>query len=356
MALSFIRWEIIVFGPVFKMNKAETMLSFAIMAGLVVIGLLVWGVQNQFNPAVLNLSPASEIIQDPSTPSSNAQPIITLPTKIKAMSPPEQFDSETLSNKINGKAELYLSAGFVSLYTQRFQMVDDATVWLELYLYHMGTPSNAFAVFSTQRRQDVAKLTFTQHAYGTGNALFFTSGSYYVEIIASASGSPITTMLTKLADAVLDRWGGDNEKSDEARGPEQLFPSNNMVSDSLALIAKDAFGFNRFDQVYTAQYQYADMEITLFVSKRGSVKDADALAVAYRDFLIEFGGAELSPPPAPIPEGIFIIEILDSFEIFFSMGSYLAGVHMAEKMDPAIKQAIGLYDHVEDLTMAQPKN
>lgn len=342
-------------GPLFRAKKAETLISLTIMAGLAIIGLVIIHVQSQFNPAVINLTHAPQIEKVSSPNQFYDQPIISPPKGMRAMSSAERFDPDTLSNKINGKAELYLSAGFVELYTQRFQKTDDETVWFELYIYHMRTPSSAFAVFSTQRRQDVEKLPWTQHAYGTGNALFFTNGPYYVEMIASTSGPAVTSMLTDAAQPVLARWGGDIEQSKETSGPDQLFPTKDRVTDSLALIAKDAFGFNRLDQIYTAQYQRSETEITLFVSARVSAKEAEDLVGAYGDFLIEFGGTEVNPQPVPVPQGFLVIDILDSFEIVFSKGPYLAGVHMAEEMNTALEYANRLYRHIEGLAKAQPE-
>ena len=62
------------------------------------------------------------------------------------------YDSISLSDKINGKAELYLAAGFARLETQRFALTDNPGQWMERYLYDMGQHANAFSVFSAQRR------------------------------------------------------------------------------------------------------------------------------------------------------------------------------------------------------------
>jgi hypothetical protein len=346
-------------APVIRYKKIETLFSLAVMAGLVVIGLIIIGVQDQFYPAVINLTPAHDDGGVSSPRPINDQPIIPSPTGMRTMSEPERFDTDTLSNKINGKAELYLSAGFIELHTQRFQMTNNETMWFELYLYNMGTPSNAFAVFSTQRRQDVEKFPFAQHAYGTGNAIFFTNGSYYVEMIASTSGPAVLAMLIETAKLVLAQLGGDIEPSEEKSGSEQLFPVKDQVSDSLALIAKDAFGFNRLDQVYTTQYQTSETDTTLFISARSSIKEAADLATAYSDFLVEFGGVKVHPPLASVaPEDrtdkpFLIIDILDSIEIVFSVGPYLAGVHMGEGMDTAIEHANRLYRHLSELAKDQ---
>ncbi len=319
----------------------------AILGFLVALGFVFFSVQNRFNPAVLNFAPETDHVQTAPTDVPTDNVSIPLPAGIKEMSPAESFDPATLSNKINGKAELYLSAGFVRLNTQRFKPADDSSTWFEVFIYDMGKPSNAFAVYSSQRRQDVEKLSLTQHAYGTANALFFATGRHYVEIIAATSGEAVTSMLTVFAENFLDSVEGEAEGQGEAAGPEQVFPTEDLVADSITLIAKDAFGFDRLDQVYTAKYSGMKTETTLFVSLRSSPKAAEILATAYRDFLIEFGGSEMAKPEGFAREGFFAIDIMDAYEVVFSHGPYLAGVHMAEDKDSANRLATLLDRQIE---------
>lgn len=332
-----------------RTKKAETYLSLAILGFLVALGFVFFSVQNRFNPAVLNFAPENDHVQTApgDVPTKNVS--IPLPAGINVMSPAESFDPATLSNKINGKAELYLSAGFVRLNTQRFKPADDSSTWFEAFIYDMGKPSNAFAVYSSQRRQDVEKLSLTQHAYGTANALFFATGRHYVEIIAATSGEAATSMLTAFAEHFLDSVEGEGEGQGEAAGPEQVFPTEDLEADSITLIAKDAFGFDRLDQVYTAKYsgQSSGTKTTLFVSLRSSPKAAEMLATAYRDFLIEFGGSETAKPEGFAREGFFAIDIMDVYEVVFSHGPYLAGVHMSEDKDVANRLATLLDRHIE---------
>lgn len=47
----------------------------------------------------------------------------------------EEYSAENLYEKINGKAPLYLEAGFKKLTTQRFVSADDESIWMENYVY-----------------------------------------------------------------------------------------------------------------------------------------------------------------------------------------------------------------------------
>jgi len=323
-------WETNVPSSSRRVTKTETILSLSILALLIIISMVILSAQNRFNPAVENYSPKNIGAGAPDAIAPTDDLAIPLPTGIEAMSPAENFTPDTLSNKINGKAELYLSAGFVQLHTQRFRPVDDPGVWFEVFIYDMGKPTNAFAVYSTQRRKSVEKVALVEHAYRTANALFFITGHYYVEMIAATPGDTVPSMLIAFAENYLEHIQEDGPSEAETSDPKSVFPKEGLITDSVALIAKDAFGFSGLDQVYTAQYNAPDTEISLFVSLRPSPKEAKALAEAYRDFLIQFGGTEMAATGSSPVEGLLAISIMDSYELIFSRGPYLAGVHMAE--------------------------
>ena len=70
----------------------------------------------------------------------------------------ENFNPQNLYHKINGKADLYLASGFVSLKAQRYHLEGDPNSWLEMLAYQMKSPRAAFAVYSQQRRPDAKPL------------------------------------------------------------------------------------------------------------------------------------------------------------------------------------------------------
>jgi hypothetical protein len=83
--------------------------------------------QSRFDPTII--APVA-VIERPAHPSASGDPQnellqIALHEEMRPLSPLESFGSETLSEKINGKAELYLSAGFVHLRCQRFARINE---------------------------------------------------------------------------------------------------------------------------------------------------------------------------------------------------------------------------------------
>jgi hypothetical protein len=103
-----------------RKNKAETapkqtMLSLIILGTLAAISGGVFLAQFNYNPAVKQMATvlAAADKRPVAAPASAEKSLISTPPGQSPLSPPEIFDAATLSDKINGKAELYLSAGFV---------------------------------------------------------------------------------------------------------------------------------------------------------------------------------------------------------------------------------------------------
>ncbi len=325
-------------------SRVQTVLSLCILSILVIIGAGIWMTQFHFNPGVLQkgafLPKAAQT--QPASPLPSNPHFLPLPQGIKPLTEAEIFDAGNLSDKINGKAELYLSAGFTRLVSQRFKDDGPGDLWMEAFVYDMGNSQNAFSVFSTQRREGSESLDLSENAYRTPNAVFLTHGRYYVEIIASKVSQEEHQPLKRMAETFIRKTPSEKPNLNESA----LFPEDGLVQNSVALIASNAFGFDGLNKVYTAQYEFGDLGLMAYLSRRGSAAEATEMAAAYAKFLLAFGGKEIE---AQLPiKGARLIEVLDTYEIVFSKGLYLAGVRDAANADQAKMLASRLYDRLEE--------
>ena len=326
-----------------NMSRHQTVLSRVILSVLVLIGAGILITQTRINPAILQKdtllpTPGGAGPDEPAAPMEALTP---LPPNLKPLTAAERFDAGTLSDKINGKAELYLSAGFSGLVTQRFRDESAADGWIEAFVYDMNSGTNAFAVFSAQRRENAESLDLAQYAYRSPNAVFMTHGQYYLEFIASEASNQILQSMELLAATFI----GNTPAETVTIAEQDLFPEPNLVSGSIALIATDAFGYERLDQVYTAEYRLNDEPAMAYLSRRRAPDEAQELAAAYAKFLIDFGGENIERQ-MPI-DNARMIEILDTYEIIFSHGPFLAGVREAASPDRAAQLAIQLFNQIK---------
>lgn len=299
--------------------------------------------------AVTGPEPAAQPIGSSPQTATGVSPNSGLDTipGLQPMGPPEDYDSTTLSDKINGKAELYLSAGFEHLRTRRFALASDPSCWMERYVYHMGRGRNAFAVFSTQRRPNAEPLdrNWTADAYRSANGLFFIHGPYYVEIIASEDSSELRTHMESMAHAFAAGHAVETEKLVE----RSLFPHEYRLPGSMTLIAASAFGIENLDWIYTARYRWGQTEATAFISRRPDPQQAAELAAAFSDYFLEYGGDEMAVGDAgQLAPGARVISILDAIEIVQVRGPFIFGVHEAENLDQALSLAADLQHMVAE--------
>ena len=301
-------------------SRIETLIGIGILIVLVVIAGGVFLKQFHFDDSVYADGSFGSL--STAAPSRNS-PLLSdaLGDVLRVLTPPEQFSPETLSDKINGKAELYLEAGFVTLHCRRFAQKDDPNLWMEILIYDMGNIRNSFAVFSSQRRPSAKTIRIGAFAYEAGGGLFVAHGRYYVEVIPAARSKSLFEAMLQLTRNFVSK----QEVSDEEIPELAMFPGKDLSDQSIVLHPTNGFGFDRFDNVLTATYKLADTEITAFLSLRGDNAQARELADAYCNFLLSNGGKELDCD-ANIPAGR-CIEIFGFHELVFSHERFIAGVH-----------------------------
>jgi hypothetical protein len=325
-------------GMARTVSKTESFVGYAVILLLVIITGGIFFKQSRFNPSVLKPGASQEELStQPLSSFSFPQDLLEYaPQTLTPLSPAESFGAENLSDKINGKAELYLSAGFVRLVSQRFAIEDEPSAWMEAFIYDMGSQRGSYAVYSLQKRSDAKELELGNHAYGTENGLYFVHGHYYVEFVSSVAQGRMAELMFSFAKNFISKTPVESNELNELA----LFPEKDLNRESISLLPSDGFGFEKFDSIFTAQYRVGDTELTAFLSRRKNQAEAARLVEAYTSFLTSVGGTELKTN-LNIP-GAKLVEIMDTFELFFSRGSILAGVHSAENRKAAEELALML--------------
>jgi hypothetical protein len=267
-----------------KVGAAQRLTGYGILAvlGFIAVGLLVQ--QSRFNPAVVAALRAPLLQGRPQAVSGPAQAATAalLPevSGFTPLAPLESFGPENLSDKIDGKAELYLPAGFKEMSCRSFGLGASGGAHVEVFIYDMGSPPNAYAVFSGQRRPGSLSISLTANAYATANALFFTQGRYYVEIVADRAAEALQSSLKAYATALLAKIPAQGETKDQAA----LFPKEGLALDTVRLSATDAFGLEGFNNVLTGEYNLKSGKATAFIAQCDTSAQAQADAKRYLDF------------------------------------------------------------------------
>lgn len=316
----------------------ETFVSSVILLVLVIVAAGVFVRQFRYDRTIfLGGAPSSSEgkLSEPWSPAVNV--FVDLPSELTPLSAPEVFNPDNLYDKIDGKAELYLSAGVLGMRCQRFALKNDPNTWMEFFVYDMDNLRQSFAVYSMQQRTDGRRLDLGSYAYETKNALFFCCGRYYIEAV-TASPTPEMMAAVLLAS---QQFVAKNPPQEIRLAELDLFPSEHLVPNSYMLQPADAFGFDQFKNIFSAKYTVNGAEVMAFLTIRPTAEEATALRAAYQQFLLTNGGRNL-PGTGKIPAAS-LAELLGSVELVFSRGKVVGGVHAAPSADVAEQTAALLY-------------
>lgn len=307
-----------------QIGLRERLAGGAVLLVLILVGLGVFLKQYDFNPAVN----AYLELKGQGKKASGPDLAALAPKQAKPLGPGQHFGPGELFVKINGKADLYLQAGFKGLSARRFSLGGDGNAWFEALAYEMATPLAAFAVYSQQRRAGAEHLSGARFAYLTPNSLHLAQGPYYLELVAS---SPDPALIKAMRAMALNLMRAHPAKS---RIVElDWLPARGMTPHSQTLYRKAAFGFGPLEDVIAARYGSGRDEAMAFFARRPDAAKARELFDAYAGFLAENGGKKM--PVAQGPPGALAYDMLGAYELIFVKGRILAGVHDATSLEAA---------------------
>lgn len=331
-------------------SRTESLVGICLLMLLVLIAVAILLKQSHYDEEAFNsLIMQAGLADAPDggdTPEGSVIDIAGMvPSGFSPMSETETFDQVSLSDKIDGKADGYLDAGFLHLTCRRFIRDDHPEQWLEIYLYDMEIPRNAFSIYSKQKRDGVADQAFTEFAYATENAVFFATGRYYVEIIAAARGEALLGAMVKMSETFVAAHGAGGVSLPELA----YLPPENLDTESVSLIPNDGFGYSGFDNIFTGTYQIGEQRIMAFLSIRKSPEEAAALAAGYDGILSEFVGDDRLAPGTDRVPGLVIVDLFGEYEMFFTKDNIIAGIHGTPDRAAGEALAVKLFNRISDV-------
>ena len=156
---------------------------------------------------------------------------------------PSFYDKETLSDLIDGEAELYFPYGFDRLVYGRYASHKRAGAGMDVNIFRMGSLLDAFGIYANYRQKESKLLSVGTEATLSGSQLFMYQGRYFVQVQVTGTDVNDPKSLVDCALSVAARLPEDKYRPPElsvfdrpevTRGSERYFPQSLLGYDIFA--------------------------------------------------------------------------------------------------------------------------
>jgi len=246
------------------------------------------------------------------------------------------FDPDTLYELINGAAENFLIYGFEQLVTTYYNDQEDSESQIEVQIYEMKDPRNAFGIYASEINLDSEFMKIGAEGYLGSTALSFWADRYYVKITAFEENEDIKRALINLAESISRKIGAAGIALPEL----ELFPKADMAPHSARYLAKDVLGQVAFSEGFEAKYKKGNDETKIVIVLPGGDEAAvkDALD-KYKAFIASSTGGSVAREVTTPGDGGFVgkdsyygnlAAIRSGNRIFISLGEASADKALAQ--------------------------
>ena len=189
-----------------------------------------------------------------------------------------QFDRQTLSDRIDGEAELFLPYGFDLLAYGRYVLGRNS---FDVDLYRMGSSLDAFGMYASYRPDGAEPLRLGGEGAATSSQLLFYQDRYFVRLQSTGDADPGKNALAACAQAV----SGLLPKAQGAPGELGLLSFAGIEPASIRYSATSLLGYHFFPRGMTADAAVAGKPCRIFLVLTPSSSEAAKAFRSYRHFL-----------------------------------------------------------------------
>jgi hypothetical protein len=155
---------------------------------------------------------------------------------------PQTYDRDTLSERIDGEAELYFPYGFDRMAAARYASAQLPGAGMDLEIYRMGSTLDAFGMFANYRQKDGIPAKVGAESNLSASQLYFYQGRNFVHLQITGSEQTGQEALVQCARAAAGRIPAPAsrptelavfERPEVVRGSERYLPESLLGYDFL---------------------------------------------------------------------------------------------------------------------------
>jgi len=252
----------------------------------------------------------------------------------------KQFMPENLYVQIDGRASFFLAYDMVEMTYVAFENSAHPGQFIDLSIFDMGTTTNAFGVFSTERSPEAPSLDIGRSGYRSGANYFIWKGRYYIRLISSEATNELRRIGMDLIRKVIEHLP---DSDDQPWGIIAL-PLKDRISTSIQYVKANAMGMEFMHDTYMAEYRKSSTKVTAFLSRRDSAESARDCVDQYATFAEKYGkGVERLRF-----EGVNLVscDMGGSYDVVFQKGLLIGGVSSVDDRSLAVRVAVELWQQL----------
>ena len=246
----------------------------------------------------------------------------------------EHYNVATLYTKINGRSELYMAYDVLGMSWVTFVNDSDKSSFLDLFVYDMRAPTNAFGIYSVEREADQPPADLGREGYRTGSNYYFWKGNYYGYINASMPSDSNTKAGLGIATALMQRISDSGEP---VQGLDWL-PTDGLIVDTVQFFKADAMSLDFLNDTFLGMYQFGENKVRAFFSKRTDEEEAAGIL----DQFATYGDDYADGSEKVSVEGVEVTLTDwggDFYDVAFQIGPMVSGLSNVEGKDATLEAA-----------------
>jgi len=191
------------------------------------------------------------------------------------------YDRETLSDRIDGEAELYFPYGFQRMAAARYASPKNPRAGMDVEIFRMGSLLDAFGMYANYRQAEGRTLDIGAGASLSGSQLFSYQGRYFLQLQITGTEIPDADALAACGRAVAALLPGP------AHGPGELSALDRpgLVKGSERYLPESLLGYDFLNRGFMADAALGDSKFRVFLLLGATPQSASAVAQRYRSQL-----------------------------------------------------------------------
>jgi hypothetical protein len=229
------------------------------------------------------------------------------------------YDRDTLSDRINGEAELYFPYGFDRMAAARYASVKKTGAGMDVEIYRMGSLLDAFGMYANYKQKEGHALGVGAESNLSGSQLFLYQGRYFVHLQVTGNDSAASYTIAECARSVASRLPGDNNRPAEL----SILKRQEVVSGTERYLPQSLLGYDFLNRGIMSDAIIGGTSFQIFLLLDTT---AESASIAFERFRSQL--AKEKSEPGGGGKGSTFLEGIDPLYgsvIILKKGSCLAG-------------------------------